>query len=306
MREKKRVYGINQQLKKQQRIASGFFMRRAVCYRRTGFKAYERGISMNLGEKIRCLRKERKLTQEQLAEYMNVSAQAVSKWETGASGPDVDMLPRLAAFFDSSIDELLDFDRRRIEAEVDALVTQSVPLRKDPARAEAFYREALRKYPNNEVLLNCLLMVIPNDRMQEMLEIGEQLLACSKDDEIRLDVLRLLALTCYHSGETAMARLYLARLPELYFLKTEYAAFILDGEDSLREIRKTEDVCLAALIEMLALRIERSGRAEEKENCAELARQLLSLYRRLDEYAAYAERLEAMFQDGSILKEAFT
>lgn len=261
---------------------------------------------MNLGEKIRFLRKERKLTQEQLAEYMHVSAQAVSKWETSAASPDVDMLPRLAAFFDSSIDELLDFDRRKIEAEVDALVTQSVPLRKDPARAEAFYREALQKYPNNEVLLNCLLMVIPNERAQEKLEIGEQLLACSKDDEIRLDVLRLLALTCHHSGEKAMARMYLARLPELYFLKTEYAAFILDGEDGLREIRKTEDVCLAALSEMLALRIERSGKAEEKEKYAELARQLLDLYRQLEEHAEYAERLGAMLRDGSLLKEAFS
>jgi len=261
---------------------------------------------MNLGDKIRYLRKERKLSQEQLAEYMNVSAQAVSKWETGASSPDVDMLPRLASFFDSSIDELLDYDRRKIEAEVDALVTKSVPLRNDPPRAEAFYREALKKYPNNEVLLNCLLMVIPNERAQEKLEIGEQLLACSKDDEIRLDVLRLLALTCFHSGETAMARMYLARLPELYFLKTEYAAFVLNGEDSLREIRKTEDVCLAALVEMLALRIERSGKAEEKEKYAELAQRLLELYRQLDEHAEYANRLESGFEDGSLLEDAFS
>ena len=116
---------------------------------------------MDIGEKLRSLRRSRRLTQEQLAEALHLSSQAVSKWETGASCPDLDTLLRLAAFYGVSTDELLDFDRRRIDREVDALVAESVPLRSDPARAEAFYRDALRRYPNNEVLLNCLLMTIP-------------------------------------------------------------------------------------------------------------------------------------------------
>ena len=40
---------------------------------------------MNIGAKIRLLRKEKKLTQEELAEYLMISSQAVSKWETGVS-----------------------------------------------------------------------------------------------------------------------------------------------------------------------------------------------------------------------------
>ena len=119
---------------------------------------------MQIGEKIKALRKGRKRTQEQLAEALHVSAQAVSKWETGASCPDVDMLPRLAAYFGTSMDELFDFDRRKLDAEVEALVTESLPLRAEPEKAEAFYRAALEKYPDNEVLLNCLLMTIPASR----------------------------------------------------------------------------------------------------------------------------------------------
>ena len=68
---------------------------------------------MDIGEKIKTLRKAKKLTQEQLAEYLNISAQAVSKWETGASAPDIDTLPKLAVFFGTTVDDLLDFDRRR-------------------------------------------------------------------------------------------------------------------------------------------------------------------------------------------------
>ena len=57
-------------------------------------------------------------------------------------------------FFGVTVDELLDFDRHRIDREVEALVEESVPLRREPEKAEAFYRKALEKYPNNEVLLN--------------------------------------------------------------------------------------------------------------------------------------------------------
>ena len=254
---------------------------------------------MDMGDKLRALRREKKLTQEQLAEYLHVSSQAVSKWETGASCPDLDMVLRLAAFYQVSTDELLDFDRRRIDAEVDALITESVPLRKDPAEAEAFYREALRRYPNNEVLLNCLLMVIPNQRVREKLEIGEKLLDCSRDDEIRLDVLRLLALSCRAAGEKALAEQYLARLPELYFLKTEVAAFLLEGEARLAEIRKTEEVCTEILAAMLALRAEDGPGGRERS--AALLRELLAVYRQLPEHASHADELQRLYDAGELL-----
>lgn len=255
---------------------------------------------MNIGEKIKILRKEKKLTQEQLAEYLHVSSQAVSKWETGVSTPDVDMLPKLAVFFHTSMDELFDFDRRRIDEEVAALVTESVPLRKDPPKAEAFYRAALEKYPNNEVLLNCLLMVIPHERSAEKLEIGEKLLDCTRDDEIRLDVLRLLALTCHAIGEQSMAEHYLALLPELYFLKNEIAAEIKSGAEQQEQIRETESVCLGTLLEMLALR-KKLAAGTEGQRYDELARAVLELSRALPEGAERTERLERAWNGGAML-----
>ena len=73
-----------------------------------------RRIVMNIGAKIRLLRKEKRVTQEELAEYLLVSSQAVSKWETGASSPDIDMLPKIAIFFGTSLDNLLDFDQSQV------------------------------------------------------------------------------------------------------------------------------------------------------------------------------------------------
>lgn len=59
-----------------------------------------------IGKNIKKLRNERKLTQEQLAEHLKISYQAISKWENGTTVPDTMMLPAIAAFFEVTIDEL--------------------------------------------------------------------------------------------------------------------------------------------------------------------------------------------------------
>ena len=62
---------------------------------------------MTVGSKIRLLRTNKQITQEQLAEVLNISGQAVSKWESDTSSPDISMLPILADYFGITIDELL-------------------------------------------------------------------------------------------------------------------------------------------------------------------------------------------------------
>lgn len=64
---------------------------------------------MNLAENIRTLRRNPGMTQEQLAEAMGVTVGAVSKWETGASIPDVTLLMAMAELFQTSLDALLGF-----------------------------------------------------------------------------------------------------------------------------------------------------------------------------------------------------
>lgn len=66
--------------------------------------------SINISDNIAKLRRERKITQEQLAEFVGVTKASVSKWETGQSIPDVLMLPQLATFFDVSIDSLMGYE----------------------------------------------------------------------------------------------------------------------------------------------------------------------------------------------------
>lgn len=252
-----------------------------------------------IGDKIRSLRKARKLTQEQLAAYLNISPQAVSKWETGMSSPDLDMLPRLAVFFRTTTDALLDFDRQRIDAEVETIVSDICPLNSD---AESCYREALKKYPNNERLLNGLLTVIPSSRAKERIKIGEQLLDSATDDAIRLDVLRLLAQTCHYIGEQAMAENYLRQLPELSFLKNEIASVILKGEEQLKAIGKTEDMCVCTLCTMMELRRQRAESDEERERLRQLRDELLDLLSRDPVYRELADGVAESVKDGTLMK----
>ncbi|MHC1695312.1 MAG: helix-turn-helix domain-containing protein [Eubacteriales bacterium] len=67
-------------------------------------------MELNLGASIKRLRAGKGVTQEELACYIGVSFQAVSKWETGTTTPDIALLPRLAVFFGVSIDELFSVD----------------------------------------------------------------------------------------------------------------------------------------------------------------------------------------------------
>lgn len=63
-------------------------------------------MQQNIGKTIARLRRERTLTQDQLAEQFGISPQAVSKWENDLACPDVSLLPLIADFFSISLDEL--------------------------------------------------------------------------------------------------------------------------------------------------------------------------------------------------------
>ena len=63
-------------------------------------------LEIKISEVIRNNRKKADISQETFAEAMGVSVQAVSKWETGMSYPDITMLPKISEYFKLSIDEL--------------------------------------------------------------------------------------------------------------------------------------------------------------------------------------------------------
>ena len=109
-----------------------------------------RGLNrkLTLSENIRSFRRQRKLTQEQLAEVLGVTTGAVYKWESGLSIPDIGLIVEMADFFDTSVDVLLGYrmEDNRLKETVARL--KKYRHDKDPAGlTEA--EKALKKYPNS-------------------------------------------------------------------------------------------------------------------------------------------------------------
>ncbi|MDD6175036.1 MAG: helix-turn-helix transcriptional regulator [Firmicutes bacterium] len=105
-------------------------------------------MEIRLAENIRTFRKERSLTQKQLAEALGVTVGAVYKWEAKLSLPELGLIVEMADFFDTSVDVLLGYKLQdnHLRAAADRL--QECRSRKDRAGlAEA--EKALKKYPNS-------------------------------------------------------------------------------------------------------------------------------------------------------------
>ena len=116
---------------------------------------------MTLGEKIKKLRVENKWTQEQFAEMMRVSAQAVSRWETDSSMPDISMLAPIAYTFNVSCDYLLGVDLNNKEKDIFRIRKEAFEsiVGDNPNKwmnAYNMIKEGLKQYPDSWILKESL------------------------------------------------------------------------------------------------------------------------------------------------------
>ena len=103
---------------------------------------------MNIGTNIYTLRKEKKITQAQLAEKLGVSEQAISKWENNQCAPDVSLFPIIAEFFGVSIDRLFGYHTSSYNDEVEAIM-KAADDSMDTYKEIEIISEGLKKYPNS-------------------------------------------------------------------------------------------------------------------------------------------------------------
>lgn len=206
---------------------------------------------MEIGNKIRELRRARDISQETLARALGVSFQAVSKWETGTTLPDIAMIPAVAAFFGVSTDELLGFNLYEQEKAVTALCAEAAEMRgSDRAGAERILREGLKRWPGNEVILNNLLYVIPEERSEELIDLCRSLAECTRMDDVRFDALRIMASAYRRLGRDELVRPTLEGIPEIYFTKLELIALLTDGDEAVAAAEKQLRVSRAIISEM--------------------------------------------------------
>ena len=117
---------------------------------------------MKIDKIIKQKRKERGLTQEQLATSLNITAPAVNKWENGHAYPDITLLSSLARALKIDLNTLLSFKEDLSETEVYNLVAQlsEIFIKQDFASGYEKAQEALREHSSNELLvLHCAIML---------------------------------------------------------------------------------------------------------------------------------------------------
>ena len=71
--------------------------------------------SIKIGAFIAECRKEKQITQQTLADMLNITNKAVSKWETGNGLPDITLLPELASILGVSVDEILNAEKKKLK-----------------------------------------------------------------------------------------------------------------------------------------------------------------------------------------------
>ncbi len=106
-------------------------------------------MKIKLAENIRAFRKDKGLTQEQLAEALNVSVGVISKWEIGLSTPDISIIVELAEFFETSVDVLLGYGWERGSMNDAVRRISELCEKKDFDEGVKYAEKALQKYPNS-------------------------------------------------------------------------------------------------------------------------------------------------------------
>lgn len=183
-------------------------------------------MELNIGLNIKRLRNEKGFTQEQLAERLNVSSAAVSKWEAKNSYPDITLLFPLAEIFGVSVDELLGYDREKEKAEINKLISEyrKLHVHGDFDKAKALIEDGIKKYPHDYVVINTYMwekaggtagnntqtLITHKDELTQLC--NSILDGCTRDD-LRAQALNMKAKLLHAQGETERAFEVLSVLP---------------------------------------------------------------------------------------------
>ncbi len=207
-------------------------------------------LEIAIGEKIKSFRKKREITQEQLAEYLNISFQSVSKWECGDAYPDITMLPKIALFFGVTTDELLCIDKLKEREEVEKYIKRKEELLSigHTKEAVAEMHEANIKYPGNFKIMYQLAYAIltnayavPDEEYQhnawkKIVSIGEKIRTECKDDNIRQAIIEIMTYAYKNLDEKEKAvRLINENLNELWISRERMLELVLEGDDLTRQ-----------------------------------------------------------------------
>jgi transcriptional regulator with XRE-family HTH domain len=200
---------------------------------------------LNIGEVIRKNRKQRNLTQEQMANQLGVSAPAVNKWENGISYPDIMLLAPLARLLRVDINTLLSFHEELTEMEITQFVNQLSEEAFTNGFEEAFRHaeDKIREYPNCEKLIfwtaqlmsGSLLMngqnVTDKEPYENKINSWFEKIALSSDGELAKGAQIYLIQNLIRKDKFEEAQKMLDRIPPLGFDKRSAQIQVYEGQE---------------------------------------------------------------------------
>lgn len=125
-------------------------------------------MKVPFGEQLRTLRHRKGSTQEEVAAALDVTPQAVSRWENSSCYPDIELLPAIANYFGVTLDHLFGYVSER-EQKINSLEEKLLRMNRENSgidvsmdECERQAREALREFPGNEKLMQALAEILSN------------------------------------------------------------------------------------------------------------------------------------------------
>ena len=185
-------------------------------------------MKIKIGAKIKALRKKVDVTQDRLAEYLGVTAQAISRWESEICYPDIEVLPAIADFFSVSLDELIGVDQKLKENKINEYIEKANKEQCAGNFKEAIciYREAVSQFPSSYKLQAFLASAIgcmdngekiTLESANESINICQRILEDCIDDSIRYLALNILCWVYYRQlDDFDKAIEIVTRLPKIY------------------------------------------------------------------------------------------
>ena len=194
-------------------------------------------MEIMLEKSLRDLLIKRGNTQSELAEYLSISTQAVSKWCRGENLPDIALLPKIASFLDVSVDELLGVGEIRKQEKIQEYRKKSYELSRSGQIAENIdlWRKAYDQFPNDmtasEGLMYALCSAADETSHDEALSLGEKILRSSTDERQRSAAIQILCLIHNKRGNKEKAKEYADMSSHILMSRDALLLHILEGEE---------------------------------------------------------------------------
>ena len=193
-----------------------------------------------IDKQLRELRHKRGNTQEDLANFLSISFQAVSKWERGESLPDIALLPKIAAFYGVSVDELLGVGEIRKQEKIHEYRVKSFELARSGRNDEriGMWREAYAEFPNDLDIITELMYAIFSGRDEQLydeaIEYGERILRESTAESQRSSAIQILCLIYSNKGNKEKAKEYANMSNNIYTSTEVLLSHVLDGDEGIQ------------------------------------------------------------------------